>query len=101
VAYKANIDDVRESPAIKIAELLREKEADIVYHDPFVEKFTAGGETVSLVELTADEVAAADAVLIVTDHRDVDYDVVVEHAQLVLDTRNVLKGIHNDRVVRL
>ena len=101
VAYKANIDDVRESPAIKIAELLRDKEADIVYHDPFVERFAVGGEPVSPVELIADEVAAADAVLIVTDHRDVDYDVVVEHAQLVLDTRNVLKGIHNDRVVRL
>ncbi len=101
VAYKADIDDVRESPAIKVAELLREKDAEIVYHDPFVEVFVAGGEAVPSVGLSAAEVARADAVLIVTDHRGVDYDLVVSNARLVLDTRNVLKGSYDDgRIVR-
>jgi UDP-N-acetyl-D-glucosamine dehydrogenase len=90
VAYKANIDDVRESPAIKIAELLRDKKADIVYHDPFVADFSAEGEPVPSVDLTEEELSRADAVLIVTDHELVDYELVVGSAQLVLDTRNVL-----------
>jgi UDP-N-acetyl-D-glucosamine dehydrogenase len=100
VAYKADIDDVRESPAIKIAELLRDKAADVSYHDPFVESFVAGGAPVPAVELSAEEVASADAVLIVTDHRNVDYSLVVEHAQLVLDTRNVLKAHNKETIVR-
>ena len=101
VAYKSNIDDVRESPAIKIAELLRSKAADIVYHDPFVADFVVEGVPVSSVELTADEVAAADAILLVTDHDEVDYELVVESAKLVLDTRNKLNGFDGKRVVRL
>jgi UDP-N-acetyl-D-glucosamine dehydrogenase len=101
VAYKANIDDVRESPAVKIAELLMGKHAEIVYHDPFVDSFAADGAPVPAVELTAEAVAGVDAVLIVTDHRDVDYELVVDNARLVLDTRNVLKGRHDDaRIVR-
>ena len=100
VAYKADIDDVRESPAIKVAELLRDKSAEVVYHDPFVASFSAGGAPVPSVDLTAAEVAAADAVLLITDHRGIDYNLVVEHAQLVLDTRNVLKAHDKETVVR-
>jgi len=100
VAYKANIDDVRESPAIKVAELLRRKGAQIVYHDPFVKSFAAGGKTVPSVGLSAEEISRADAVLVITDHRDVDYALVVEHAQMVLDTRNVLKPYDAPNVVR-
>jgi len=101
VAYKANIDDMRESPAIKIAGLLADKDADVVYHDPYVAEFVVDGTSVQLVPLTAEEVAAADAVLIVTDHSHVDYALVVDSAQLVLDTRNALKAFDNDKVVRL
>jgi UDP-N-acetyl-D-glucosamine dehydrogenase len=101
VAYKANIDDMRESPAIKIAGLLRDKEADVVYHDPYVSEFVVGGSAVPFVELTEEEVASADAVLVVTDHSNVDYDVVVRSAKLILDTRNVLKAFSDDKVVRL
>ncbi|MBE0417983.1 MAG: nucleotide sugar dehydrogenase [Coriobacteriia bacterium] len=100
VAYKANIDDVRESPAIKIAELLRDKAADIVYHDSFVAEFEVLGGAVPSVALTEEEVARADAVLIVTDHHDVDYALVVGNAQLVLDTRNVLRAFDDEKVVR-
>lgn len=101
VAYKANIDDMRESPAIKIAELLAEKDADVVYHDPYVEKFVVEGKSVPRVELTAEELTAADAVLLVTDHGNVDYTLVVDSAKLILDTRNALKAFDNNKVVRL
>ena len=101
VAYKADIDDVRESPAIKIAELLREKDADIVYHDPFVPEFSVNGEAVPAVDLSAEEVAAADAVLLVANHSGIDYGALVEGCQLILDTRNALNEFDSDKVVRL
>ena len=101
VAYKANIDDMRESPAIKIAELLAEKCADVVYHDPYVAEFIVSGKSVPRVELTAGEVAGADAVLVVTDHSNVDYHLVVRSAKLILDTRNALKAFDDNKVVRL
>jgi UDP-N-acetyl-D-glucosamine dehydrogenase len=100
VAYKANINDVRESPAIKIAELLRDKKADIVYHDSLVTAFSVEGEPVPSVELSEEELSRADAVLIVTDHDHVDYELVVGSAQLMLDTRNVLKGFDRETIVR-
>jgi UDP-N-acetyl-D-glucosamine dehydrogenase len=101
VAYKANIDDMRESPAIKITELLMDAEADVVYHDPFVPSFVVRGAAVPFVELTEDEIAASDVVLVVTDHTNVDYHTVVRSAKLVLDTRNALKEFDADKVVRL
>lgn len=101
VAYKAEIDDMRESPAIRIAELLIEKDADISYHDPFVSTFEVSGVSIPSVELTPEAVAAADVVLIITAHRDVDYAMVVENAQLVLDTRNALAGVTDPKVVLL
>ncbi len=101
VAYKANIDDMRESPAIKITGLLRDKEAVVVYHDPYVESFDIEGVAVPSVPLTAEEVTSADAVLLITDHSNVDYDLVVRSAKLVLDTRNALRAFADDKVVRL
>jgi UDP-N-acetyl-D-glucosamine dehydrogenase len=101
VAYKKDIDDMRESPAIRIVELLLDRGADLSYHDPFVPEFSAGGQTLPRVELTEETVAGADAILIISDHSGVDYRLVAEKAQLVLDTRNALKGMESDRVVRL
>jgi UDP-N-acetyl-D-glucosamine dehydrogenase len=101
IAYKANIDDMRESPAIKIAELLLVKEADVVYHDPFVAEFSVGGVSIPQVELTAERLAEIDAVVVVTDHSDVDYALVVEASKLILDTRNALKAFDDAKVVRL
>ncbi len=101
VAYKANIDDMRESPAIKIAELLRAKEADVVYHDPYVAQFSVAGVSVPHVELTAEVLGQIDAVVVVTDHSNVDYALVVEASHLILDTRNALKAYADDKVVRL
>ncbi len=101
VAYKNDIDDMRESPAIKIAELLAEKEAELVYHDPFVPRFTFDGRSLDSSELTGELLASADAVLIVTDHRNVDYGLVVDSARLIVDTRNALKKFDDPKVVRL
>ena len=96
VAYKANIDDMRESPAIKIANLLRKRDAELVYHDSYVPEFIVDGVSVPSVELTEEEVAKADAVVVVTDHSNVDYHLVVRSAKLVLDTRNVLKAFDDN-----
>ncbi len=101
VAYKADIDDMRESPAITVAELLLEQEAKLVYHDPFVESFSVGAVEVPRVELSAEEVSSADAVVVITNHSELDYELVVREAQLVLDTRNALKSYEDDKVVRL
>ncbi|MDO8880930.1 MAG: nucleotide sugar dehydrogenase [Coriobacteriia bacterium] len=101
VAYKADIDDMRESPAIKIAELLLDKDADLVYHDPYVDRFVVSGAEVGRVELTAETIAAADVVLIVTAHTSVDYDLIVNNANLVFDTRNALAAYESGSVVRL
>ena len=99
VAYKADIDDVRESPALSIIDLLRLKGCDVRYHDPFVREVRfddahteGGGEPLSSVELTGEEVRAADCVVIVTNHSKIDYALVTEAASLVVDTRNALNG---------
>jgi UDP-N-acetyl-D-glucosamine dehydrogenase len=101
VAYKANIDDVRESPAVKIAELLLETEAELVYHDPYVASLNVSGTEVPRVELTAEEVDSADAVLIVTNHGGIDYDALGHQAKLILDTRNAMSPYDHECVVRL
>ncbi len=98
VAYKRDIDDDRESPAFRLMELLERRRAVLSYHDPYVprlrpsRRYDFGLES---IPLTPQNLAAADAVVIVTDHGDVDYAAVVEHAQLVVDTRNATR--HVDR----
>jgi len=101
VAYKADIDDMRESPAIRIVELLDVKGASVAYHDPYVADLKVGGRSVERVELTAQTVEAADAVLVITAHNGVDYALVADKAALVLDTRNALKGFEGAPIVRL
>ncbi|MDO8963150.1 MAG: nucleotide sugar dehydrogenase [Coriobacteriia bacterium] len=101
VAYKKDIDDMRESPAIKIADLIADKSGNLVYHDPWVPTFTADGHTVPNVELTEEVLSGVDAVVVVTDHSNVDYHAVVRHAPLILDTRDALKSYDCNKVVRL
>lgn len=93
VAYKKNIDDMRESPALDVIRLLEEQGAHVVYHDPFVPKFTEDGHSFAGVELTDDILKTSDAVVIVTDHDTVDYQRVVDLAQVVIDARNATKGL--------
>lgn len=98
VAYKRDIDDLRESPALEILRLLQQKGADVGYHDPYCPEIADDGHTdldhlpLLSVELTSDMLAATDAVVLVTDHSGVDYDAVLAHAPLVVDTRGVMRG---------
>jgi UDP-N-acetyl-D-glucosamine dehydrogenase len=88
VAYKKDIDDMRESPALDVIRLLESQGADVVYHDPYVPKFHEDGHEHTSVALTDEEITRADAVVIVTDHTVVDYQRVVRLAGVVVDTRN-------------
>jgi UDP-N-acetyl-D-glucosamine dehydrogenase len=88
IAYKRDIDDMRESPALDVMRLLEELGADVDYHDPFVPTFTEDGKQHAGVALTDDVLSEADAVVIVTDHTTVDYQRVVNHASVVVDTRH-------------
>ena len=88
VAYKKNIEDVRESPALDVMRLLEARGAHVSFHDPYVAHIREEGTEHTGVALTEESLAAVDAVVIVTDHDNVDYDLVVEHAPLVVDTRN-------------
>jgi len=101
VAYKKDIDDIRESPAIKVSKLLLDKEACLSYHDPFVPVFRVGTTTMESVDLTPELLAEQDAVVVITDHSNVDYHEVVRNAPIILDTRNALKDFKDNRVVRL
>jgi UDP-N-acetyl-D-glucosamine dehydrogenase len=93
VAYKRDVDDVRESPALDIIGLLQEKGAQVVYHDPFVPSIRLeGDETMSSTPYDAALLANADAVVIVTDHRAFDWQHVLDHSKLVIDTRNATQG---------
>lgn len=96
VAYKRDLDDIRESPALRVMELLTEHGADLQYHDPWVPQLRERGRVpleFKSMPLTPDNVAGADCVLILTDHSDVDYDMVVRHAPLIVDTRNATRHI--------
>jgi len=97
VAYKADVSDVRESPALDILRLLDEKGAELRYHDPFVPELALEGRTWKSVELTDEELAGADLVVIVTDHGAIDYARVVAKAQRVYDTRNATRGVREGR----
>jgi UDP-N-acetyl-D-glucosamine dehydrogenase len=101
VAYKKNVDDIRESPALKVIHLLKERGAEISYYDPHVPFFRSErhGELParSLKALTPKVISAADAVVILTDHDAVDYETVVRHARLVVDTRNATRAVKAGR----
>ena len=107
LAYKRNVDDLRESPSLKLIELIEARGARVDYHDPFIPVVRVTREHAPLagrrsVPIDPATVAQYDAVLIATDHDDVDYATVVEHAKLVVDTRNACRkaGIAEANVVR-
>jgi UDP-N-acetyl-D-glucosamine dehydrogenase len=94
IAYKKNVDDMRESPAVEIMELLRHKGAVISYADPHVPLFPRMREhrfDLTAVELTPKTLAAADCVLLATDHAKFDYDLIKTHARLIVDTRGIYR----------
>ena len=102
MAYKPNVSDVRESPALDVAELLLRRGATVTYTDPFVPAVRAGA--LSMDAITAEQALVAngiDCAVITTDHRDVDYQAIARNAPLVVDTRNALAGIDGAHIYRL
>jgi UDP-N-acetyl-D-glucosamine dehydrogenase len=101
VAYKRGIGDTRESPAYEIIATLRRKGAQLSYADPHVPTFAVDGIELKAVEPTEQELRAADCVLILTDHPEVDYDRVARCGRLIVDTRHSVPDVAGARLVRL
>ncbi|MGB9640387.1 MAG: nucleotide sugar dehydrogenase [Anaerolineales bacterium] len=102
-AYKADIDDLRESPALDVIGLLRQKGAVVSYHDPYVPHLQHEGFEYSSVLNLEDAIHNADCVVIITNHKSYDYDAILQNARLIVDTRNALgeKRRNNPKVVSL
>ena len=97
VAYKKDVNDLRESPAIEVMKELLKRGARVSYHDPYVSEAKIGKERFASSPLEKDVIKNADCVVILTDHSKLDYDIIRKNARLILDTRNALKGRHGKR----
>lgn len=100
IAYKKDINDYRESPALKIMKKLKDEGAELVYYDPYIKSMHGlahVGFEADWVELTKEELKLSDCVLIITDHSNIDYEMVVKEASLVVDTRNATKDVVSGR----
>jgi UDP-N-acetyl-D-glucosamine dehydrogenase len=96
-AYKKDIDDMRESPVLKVIEHFEKKNAVVQYNDPFIPKFKHCSKEYVSLELTKENLENADVVIITTDHSDYDFDFIVKHAKVVFDTRNGAKNVKENR----
>jgi UDP-N-acetyl-D-glucosamine dehydrogenase len=99
VAYKRNIDDMRESPALDVMMLLQRRGGLVSYSDPHVPVLRLEG--LDLTAVPEDAAASADCVVIITDHSSFDYRALVERAALIVDSRNALKAFRSPKIVRL
>jgi UDP-N-acetyl-D-glucosamine dehydrogenase len=101
LAYKKDIDDLRESPSLTIIELLQKRGALVRYHDPFFKKVGRGRHyNLNMTCTPLAELGQYDCVMIVTDHSEYDYSRIVRECKLVVDTRNATKGIQSANIVR-
>jgi UDP-N-acetyl-D-glucosamine dehydrogenase len=107
IAYKKNVDDIRESPALKIIELLEARGAETAYHDPFVEEIGPSRDHAALagrrsVRLDVDTAGSYDLVVIITDHSAIDWQALVASARLVIDTRNATRDVtaHREKILK-
>ena len=107
IAYKKNVDDSRESPGLRLLELLRARKADVTFYDPYIPVIPSTREHPSLAGLQsitwdAQALARYDAAIIVTDHDQIDYNLLAEVCPLVLDTRNAMRNVkeHTSRIVK-
>lgn len=96
VAYKADIDDYRESPAIDVIEILQREGADVDFFDPYIPKFRAHGkEYVGLADISSEAIASYDIVFVAAAHTNVDYDMIEKNAQAIFDSKNAMKEVKN------
>jgi UDP-N-acetyl-D-glucosamine dehydrogenase len=101
MAYKKDIDDLRESPSLTVIELLREQGADVVYNDPYLPTVGRGRHyNLNMTCTPLENLNSYDCVLIMTDHSDYDYPEIVRQSQLVVDSRNATKGIQSEKIFR-
>jgi UDP-N-acetyl-D-glucosamine dehydrogenase len=101
VAYKKDVEDIRESPSLKVIQLLRAKGAEVSYNDPYIPKIKLSQGSLASVKLTEKTLASADCVIIATDHSCYNMDEVVAQAKLVFDTRGATKKLKGNNIVRL
>jgi len=93
VAYKADVGDMRESPALDLIYLLRDKGSNLTYHDPYIPHLTVDGLEMESVSLDQEALEAADCVVIIAAHSSYDWNWVVNSSRLVIDTRNATKNV--------
>ncbi len=101
VAYKKDVEDIRESPSLKLIQLLHEKGSNVSYNDPYIVKIQISQNTLSSVELTEKCLSSADCVVIATDHSCYNYQHIADKANLVFDTRGVTRKLDNNNIIRL
>ena len=101
MAYKKDINDLRDLPVWMSCRLLEKQGATVEYNDPFIPQFTDGCLLMESIILTKEIINNADCVLLLTNHSKYDYNFIAEHAKLILDTRNAFKGIENPRIFRI
>jgi UDP-N-acetyl-D-glucosamine dehydrogenase len=101
VAYKPNVSDLRESPALDVIHLLDEQGAAVCYHDPFITSLEDAEVPAQAVELTAENLNSADCVVVITNHDGYDWRWITDQSRLIVDTRNALHGLDNEHIVRL
>jgi len=103
VTYKKDINDIRESPALDIINILLEKGACVSFNDPYIQKLDDYNDRIGFIELNTKKLKDSDCLVIVTDHSIYDYDWIVKHSNLVVDTRNATKNVnnHRDKIVTL
>lgn len=101
VAYKRDVGDVRESPAMEIIELLRSRGGDVIYNDPHVPSLTIDSLRMESQPLTAEALQSCHCVVVVTDHAAYDWEFIISNSRLLVDTRNVTKGRETEKIVRL
>ena len=102
VTYKKDVPDVRESPSLDVMRLLENQGAALDFHDPMVNEISWNGRTkTGLNQLDSKKIAGYDAVVILTEHSGVDYDLIMESGTLIVDTRNVYDGVVSENIVKL
>jgi UDP-N-acetyl-D-glucosamine dehydrogenase len=101
VAYKRDVNDIRESPALEVLAKLREKGASVQYSDPYVAAVEVGGHLLRSVELSPEVLRAQDCIVILTDHSKFHYDMVVAHSSLIVDSRNALRSFLEPHILRI
>jgi UDP-N-acetyl-D-glucosamine dehydrogenase len=103
VAYKKNVSDCRESPALDVMRMLIEKGAILSYNDPFVTKLRMNGKALQSIDLTPANIQTQDCIIILTDHSNYDFRKIIAASKFVVDTRNATKDLHEfkDKIIKL